>query len=248
MKTTLLMSVILAGTLVLAQSDPVSLANEPGATPVVSRSPRDLYFGQRGARTSKASARQHESAQMLGLDFANAVVYGTGGDYAASVAVADLNGDGKADVVVANCGSGGNCGMSPGSVGVLLGNGDGTFQTAVAYSSGGYGAVSVALADVNRDGKPDVLVANSCSDAACATGGSVSVLLGNGDGTSRTAVAYSSGGYGAVSVAVADVNGDGKPDQFSSFGSCPLAESQRAQHFESESTRDQLGQRTERIE
>ena len=49
-------------------------------------------------------------------------------------------------------------------VGVLLGNGDGTFQTAVTYGSGGYYAYSVAVADVNGDGKPDLLVANYCAN------------------------------------------------------------------------------------
>jgi len=53
--------------------------------------------------------------------------YGSGQD-AESVAVADLNGDGKLDLVVAN----GN-----GNVGVLLGNGDGTFKAAMNYNSGG---------------------------------------------------------------------------------------------------------------
>ena len=43
---------------------------------------------------------------------------------------------------------------------MLLGNGDGTFQTAVTYGSGGFDAYSVAVADVNGDGKPDLVVAN----------------------------------------------------------------------------------------
>ena len=45
-------------------------------------------------------------------------------------------------------------------VGVLLGNGDGTFQTAVNYGSGGYATMSVTVADLNGDGKPDLVVGN----------------------------------------------------------------------------------------
>jgi hypothetical protein len=123
--------------------------------------------------------------------------------YAFSVAIGDVNGDGYPDLVVAN--------GEANSVSVLLGNGDGTFQAAVPYSSGGVDAVSVAIADVDGDGHPDVVVANECS-GGCG-GGSVSVLLGNGDGTFRMAGTYYSGpGGNAGSVAVADVNNDGYPD------------------------------------
>jgi hypothetical protein len=134
-------------------------------------------------------------------------VFGTGGKSPSSPAVADVNGDGKRDLVVANCGAG--CFDGIGTVGVLLGNGDGTFQTAVTYGTGGVGADSVRIADVNGDGKPDLVVANLCPSCP---NGSVGVLLGNGDGTFQTAVAYGSGGHYASSVAVADVNGDGKLD------------------------------------
>ena len=127
------------------------------------------------------------------------------------MAQADVNGDGKPDLLVANpCASQSDC--TNGSVGVLLGNGDGTFQAAVTYDSGGYSAFSVALADVNRDGKPDLIVANYCVDSECATRGTVGVLLGNGDGTFQAAATYDSGGYSTLSVAALDVNGDGKPD------------------------------------
>ena len=137
----------------------------------------------------------------------------SGGEYAVSVAMADVSGDGKPDLLVANeCASGANCPSSGGSVGVLLGRGDGTFQAAVPYGSGGEDALSVAVADVNGDGKPDLLVTNACASADCSNGGSVSVMLGNGDGTFQAAVPYGSGGEDALSVAVADVNGDGKPD------------------------------------
>jgi Bacterial Ig-like domain (group 3)/FG-GAP-like repeat len=141
--------------------------------------------------------------------FQPAVVYDSGGYSATAVAVADVNGDGKPDLLVANCGSQFDC-FGNGSVGVLLGNGDGTFKPVVLYNSGGTVADSVVVADVNGDGKPDLLVANFSTN--CSQPGTVGVLLGNGDGTFQTAVAYGSGGYCARSMAVADVNGDGKLD------------------------------------
>ena len=136
--------------------------------------------------------------------------YDSGGYGAFSVAVVDVNHDGKPDLVVANVCANSNC--TNGGVGVLLGNGDGTFQAAISYVSGGKDAYSVAVEDVNGDSKPDLLVTNYCADSNCSTDGSVSVLLGNGDGTFRAAVTYGSGGFHAVSVSVGDVNGDGKPD------------------------------------
>jgi hypothetical protein len=90
-------------------------------------------------------------------------------------------------------------------VGVLLGNGDGTFQPAVSYDPGGTGAWSVAVADVNGDGRPDLVVAIFFYNT-------VGVLLGNGDGTFQAATTYGSGGVGPFSVAVSDLNGDAKPD------------------------------------
>jgi hypothetical protein len=145
--------------------------------------------------------------------FQMAVPYDSGGYGADSVAVADVNGDGKPDLLVANecdssCGSEGGAGL----VGVLLGNGDGTFQSAVTYGSGGTVANSVAVADVNGDGKPDLLVANACTKSCSNSNGEVAVLLGNGDGTFQTAAGYGSGGGFGKSIAVADVNRDGKPD------------------------------------
>ena len=130
-----------------------------------------------------------------------------------ALAAADLNGDGRMDLVVANpCGGYGECAYSDGAVGVLLGNGDGTFQPAVLYDSGGPMPTSVAIADVNGDGIPDIVVANDWQYPFSNWFGTVAVLLGNGDGTFQPALVYGSDGADATSVAVADVNGDGIPD------------------------------------
>ena len=138
------------------------------------------------------------------------VAYGTGGSDTFSVALADVNGDGKPDLLVANaCNNSSSC--NNGSVGVLLGNGDGTYQTATAYSSGGLYADAVAVGDINGDGNPDLVVTNECNGNSC-TNGTYGILLGNGDGTFQAAVSYNSGGVTATSVALADVNGDGKLD------------------------------------
>jgi uncharacterized protein YfcZ (UPF0381/DUF406 family) len=64
-------------------------------------------------------------------------------------------------------------------VAVLLGNGDGTFQAEASYSTGGFGAESIILADVNDDEKPDAIVANDSCDTTVCAGGAVGVLLNN---------------------------------------------------------------------
>jgi hypothetical protein len=110
-----------------------------------------------------------------------------------AVVAADVNGDGKLDLVTAN--AGGN------SVTVQLGNGDGTFQATQAYGTGA-GPASVAVGDLNGDGKLDVVTANQGDNT-------VSVLLGNGDGTFGAARNYA---VGSQPVGVAIGNFDGKLD------------------------------------
>ena len=112
-----------------------------------------------------------------------------------SLTVADLNGDGKLDLVVA-------ANYNP-SVGVLLGNGDGTFQAEVDYGADA-GTWWTSVADFNGDGKPDLAVADW-------VGNSVSVLLGNGDGTFQSTTNYAVDTSPAGIIA-GDFNGDGRMD------------------------------------
>jgi len=201
--------------LLFAQSNPAIYPDQPNAPPIA-RTPQ-----------AEATAPVSESARALKAKFAPAVAYASGAYAASSVAVADVNGDGYPDLVVANrCQSSTTC-DSTGVVSVLLGNDDGTFQAPLTYSSGGVQPYSVAIADVNGDGHPDLVVANSCqSNGTCGDGktpGAVSVLLGNGDGTFQAPVSYSSGGVYAQSVAIADVNGDGHPDLVVA-SQCPIGE------------------------
>jgi len=145
------------------------------------------------------------------------VMYDTSGYDPDSVAVTDVNGDGQPDLIVANLTSDPSTGFAASTVSVLLGNGDGTFQPARTFASGGSYLNSLTVADVNHDGKPDILVGNGCAfirRGTCSAHSAVGVLLGNGDGTFRKAVNFNSGGYGFfnLKIAVADVNGDGQLD------------------------------------
>jgi len=90
--------------------------------------------------------------------FQTPVNYGAGNS-AYSVAVGDFNGDGKPDLAVADYGSFNGSTYVGSGVSVLLGNGDGTFQSAVNYA-GGINATSVAVGDFNGDNKLDLAVAN----------------------------------------------------------------------------------------
>jgi len=117
------------------------------------------------------------------------------GRFPVSVTVADVNGDGNQDLIVANVGSN--------NVSVLLGQGDGTFQPGQLFAVG-TSPSAVAVADLNGDGHPDLVVANASSN-------DVSVLLGQGDGTFAAQQPFAAG-TSPRSVAVADLNGDNHPD------------------------------------
>jgi hypothetical protein len=127
---------------------------------------------------------------------------GTAGS--ANVVTADFNGDGKLDAAVASA--------SFNSFSVMLGNGDGSFQPEVDYVLTGKinSPVWMSTADVNNDGKVDIIVA-SINALNVSGGGGVSVFLGNGDGTFQSQVDYVLPTHPAGVIA-ADFNEDGKVD------------------------------------
>jgi hypothetical protein len=126
------------------------------------------------------------------------------GPDASFLAAADFNGDGKPDLAVVNTNSG--------SLGILLSNGDGTFQPAVNYNAQDF-PTALAVGDLNGDHIQDVAVLNTCSNSINCSFGTISIFLGNGDGTFRTLTAVSTGGVaGPISIASADFNGDGNAD------------------------------------
>ena len=155
--------------------------------------------------------------------FASAVTYDSGGlgfqnsgFGPAEIAVADLDHDGKVDIVVTNCGpsTSTTCGQGNGVLGILFGNGDGTFKPAKAHDIGWPSGAALELADVNGDGNVDALVAvAACSPLSnqCEQG-FLGVMLGNGDGTFQPALAQTSVNWPASGLSTADLNDDGKLD------------------------------------
>ncbi len=120
-------------------------------------------------------------------------------DEANAVAAADFNLDGKPDLAVAN--------FRTDNLTVVLGDGSGGFSPAAGSPvSAGGGPESVAAGDFNRDGKPDLAVANVISD-------NVTILLGDGSGGFSAAAGTPVGvGDGPFSLAAGDFNRDGKLD------------------------------------
>jgi VCBS repeat protein len=125
-------------------------------------------------------------------------------------AVGDLTGDGRPDIATAN--------RKRNSTTVLVNRGDGSFGEPVDHATGA-GPSTVAIGDVNDDGRADVVSANGSTDpnGDLEYVDSVSVLLGNGDGTLRRKRSYRveddfTDQHLFITIRIADVNGDRKPD------------------------------------
>jgi hypothetical protein len=133
--------------------------------------------------------------------FQAAISSPTGG--AAFVAVADFNGDGRLDVATGTGKANGE--SDTGTLLILLGNGDGTFQTPTS-SALDFLPLYFIAADFNGDGKIDLAAAVREN----IFGGDIRVFLGQGDGTFGQSALVK--GTFASWVTVADLNNDGKPD------------------------------------
>jgi hypothetical protein len=165
---------------------------DPGCAPVIN--PSSINCGTAAASVSI----------LLGIgngSFVAETSYPTAGT-PNDVVTADFNGDGKLDLATAT--------QSTNTVSILLGNGDGTFGSATSFPTGKI-PLALASADFRSNGHIDLAVVDQvCNTSVCGPG-SVSILLGNGDGTFQPHVDYPVR-VDPLALAVGDFNGDGKPD------------------------------------
>src|SRR5919108_1856192 len=112
-----------------------------------------------------------------------------------SVAIADLNGDGRSDLVTADYASS--------AVSVLLNRGHGTFEATRNYRTGSF-PVAIRIGDLNRDGRVDLATVNSFTNT-------VTTFLNRGDGGFDSRHEYRSDKQ-PLSLAIGDLTGDGKPE------------------------------------
>ena len=120
---------------------------------------------------------------------------------------ADVNGDGRADILTTN--------MKGDNATVLLGDGRGGFtQAAGSPFATGRSPFYLAVADLNRDDKPDLAIATYSGQGSDPSDDGVTVLLGDGRGgfTPMPGSPFKTTGRASGALAVGDINGDGRTD------------------------------------
>lgn len=147
---------------------------------------------RRNNRTKQLQSSALESRKLLTM---TAQINLAGTAAASQVEIRDFNNDGLNDIAELNSGTG--------SVGVRLGNGDGTFQSAISSLSGGNGT-KMAISDFNHDGNLDIVAVQ---------GYNVDLLKGKGDGSFQAPIPYYASAY-PNDIDVGDVNNDGFDDIF----------------------------------
>jgi len=154
---------------------------------------RDLATANQGSNNVSVLLGNGDGSFQAAVGFA-------AGATAMAVSISDFNGDGKQDLATAN--------FNGADVSVLLGNGDGTFQAPVNFAVG-VGPWQLDSGDLNGDGRQDIVASSNFGNTS---GGTVSVLEGNGDGSFQAAVDFAVGGGNPLGVAIADLDGDLQQD------------------------------------
>ncbi|MGW4649837.1 FG-GAP-like repeat-containing protein [Kitasatospora sp. NPDC004289] len=193
------------GTGAKAQLNPVPGCDTTGDNPCVARFPTDVAVGDFDGNGTPDLATSNANTANVSVVLGNGDgTFGTaaqsalgGGANPQGIAAADLDADGRLDLVTAN--------SSTGTLSVLLGDGSGGFGAASGVASGVTLPSEVRLADVNADGRADAVV------VAPGSPGRVAVLLGDGAGGFGTANVLTAG-VNLSSASVADLNGDGHAD------------------------------------